>query len=107
NVFAKVPKLKVAARTSSFFFKGKNLPIAEMAKQLGVAFVLEGSVRKTGNKLRITAQLINAADGYHLWSETYDRDMTDLLAIQSEVSQQVVKMLRVTLGVEESRALAA
>lgn len=106
NVFAKLPKLKVAARTSSFFFKGKNLSIADVGKQLGVAFVLEGSVRRTGNKLRITTQLINAADGYHLWSETYDRDMSDLLAIQTEVSQQVVKALQVTLGVEESRAIA-
>ena len=104
NVFAKLPKLKVAARTSSFFFKGKNLPIAEVGKQLSVAYVLEGSVRKTGNKLRITAELINAADGYHVWSESYDKDMTDFLAIQSEVSQQVVKALQVTLGVEESRA---
>jgi TolB-like protein/Flp pilus assembly protein TadD len=106
NVFAKLPKLKVAARTSSFFFKGKNLPIGDVGKQLGVAYVLEGSVRKTGNQLRITAQLINAADGYHLWSETYDRDMTDLLAIQTEVSQQVAKALLGTLGVEESRAVA-
>ncbi|MEY2881620.1 MAG: hypothetical protein RLZZ15_4000 [Verrucomicrobiota bacterium] len=105
NVFAKIPKLKVAARTSSFFFKGKNLPVADVGKQLGVGFVLEGSVRKTGNKLRITAQLINAADGYHLWSETYDRDMNDLLAIQAEVSQQVMKALLGKLGVEESRAL--
>ncbi len=76
-----------------------------MGKQLGVAFVLEGSVRKTGNRLRITAQLINVADGYHLWSETYDREMTNLLAIQTEVSQQVVKALRVTLGVDDARAL--
>ena len=68
--------------------------------------MLEGSVRKTGNKLRITTQLINVADGYHLWSETYDRDMTDLLAIQSEVSQQVARALLGTLGVTESRALA-
>ncbi|MBI5769880.1 MAG: TIR domain-containing protein [Verrucomicrobia bacterium] len=105
NVFAKLPKLKVAARTSSFFFKGKNLPIAEVGKQLSVAFVLEGSVRRTGNKLRITAQLNSAADGYHLWSETYDRDMTDLLAIQTEVSEQVVKALLGKLGMEESRAL--
>ena len=106
NVFAKLPKLKVAARTSSFYFKGKNLPISEVGKQLGVAYVLEGSVRRTGGKLRITTQLINVADGYHLWSETYDREMTDLLAIETEVSQQVVKALRVTLGVEDSRAIA-
>jgi TolB-like protein/tetratricopeptide (TPR) repeat protein len=106
NVFAKLPKLKVAARTSSFYFKGKNLPISEVGKQLGVAYVLEGSVRRTGTKLRITTQLINAADGYHLWSETYDRDMNDLLAIQTEVSQQVVTALLGRLGVEESRVIA-
>ena len=106
NVFAKVPKLKVAARTSSFYFKGKNLPIADVGKQLGVAYVLEGSVRKVGKKLRITAQLINAADGYHLWSETYDREMTDLLSVQTEVAQQVVKTLRVTLEADEARAVA-
>jgi hypothetical protein len=106
NVFAKLPKLKVAARTSSFFFRGKNLPIAGVGKQLGVAYVLEGSVRRTGSKLLITTRLINAADGYHLWSETYDREMNDLLAIQAEVSQQVVRALQVTLGVEETRFLA-
>ena len=106
NVFAKLPKLKVAARTSSFYFKGKNLPISEVGKQLGVSYVLEGSVRRTGGKLRITTQLINAADGYHLWSETYDRDMNDLLAIQTEVSQQVVTALLGRLGVEESRVIA-
>ena len=93
NVLARVPELSVAARTSSFQFKGEKRDVAQIAAQLKVRMVLEGSVRRIGNKLRITTQLIKVADGYHLWSETYDRDMTDLLAIQAEVSQQVVKAL--------------
>jgi len=79
-----VPALRVAARTSSFAFKGKNVPIRRLSEELQVSTVLEGSVRKAGNRLRITAQLINAADGYHLWSERYDREMADTFAIQDE-----------------------
>ena len=107
NVLAKVKGLRVPGRSSSFAFKGRTDEdiFRKVGEKLHVGTVLEGSVRKTGNKLRITAQLINVADGYHLWSETYDREMTDLLAIQEEVSLQVVKALRVTLGVEESRVL--
>jgi len=87
----------VAARTSSFSFKGKEVPIPEIAKILHVAHVLEGSVRKSGNQVRITAQLIRAADGYHLWSQTYDRKLDDIFAIQDEISADVVKQLKVTL----------
>jgi len=97
NLLAKVPQLKVAARTSSFSFKGKEVEIPEIARQLRVAHVLEGSVRKSGGQLRITAQLIRAAEGYHLWSETYDRKMDDIFKIQDEIAGEVVKELKVRL----------
>jgi TolB-like protein/Flp pilus assembly protein TadD len=97
NLLAKITPLHVAARTSSFSFKGKEVPIPEIAKILHVAHVLEGSVRKSGNQVRITAQLIRAADGYHLWSQTYDRKLDDIFAIQDEISADVVKQLKVTL----------
>jgi len=97
NLLSKIPQLKVAARTSSFSFKGKGVEIPEIARQLHVANVLEGSVRKSGDQLRITAQLIRAAEGYHLWSETYDRKMDDIFKIQDEIAGQVVKELRVKL----------
>src|SRR6201987_3403876 len=97
NLLSKIPQLKVAARTSSFSFKGKGVEIPEIARQLHVANVLEGSVRKSGDQLRITAQLIRAAEGYHLWSETYDRKMDDIFKIQDEIAGEVVKQLKVTL----------
>jgi TolB-like protein len=97
NLLAKIPQLHVAARTSSFSFKGKEVPIPEIAKTLLVANVLEGSVRKSGDHLRITAQLVRAADGYHLWSETYDRKLDDIFTIQDEISAKVVEQLKVTL----------
>ena len=97
NLLAKIPQLKVAARTSSFSFKGKGVEIPEIARQLHVANVLEGSVRRSGDQLRITAQLIRAAEGYHLWSETYDRKMDDIFKIQDEIAGEVVKELKVKL----------
>src|SRR5262247_1927839 len=97
NLLSKIPQLKVAARTSSFSFKGKQIEIPEIARQLHVANVLEGSVRKSGDELRITAQLIRAAEGYHLWSETYDRKMDDIFKIQDEIAGEVVKELKVKL----------
>jgi serine/threonine-protein kinase len=97
NVLAKVDALKVAARTSSFHFKGQTGNIGEIARRLGVATVLEGSVRKAGSRVRITAQLINAADGYHLWSETFDRELDDIFAVQDEISAAVTDSLQVTL----------
>jgi serine/threonine protein kinase/Tfp pilus assembly protein PilF len=98
NALAQVPGLKVIARTSAFAFKGKHEDIRRVAESLGVANVLEGSVRKSGNRLRITAQLITAADGSHLWSERYDRDMTDVFAIQDEISQAIADKLRIQLS---------
>src|SRR5207302_4053955 len=97
NLLAKIPQLKVAARTSSFSFRDKQVDIPEIARQLRVANVLEGSVRKSGDQLRITAQLIRAAQGYHLWSETYDRKMDDIFKIQDEIAGEVVKELKVKL----------
>lgn len=97
NVLAKISSLKVAARTSSFHFKGQTGDIAEIAQRLGVAAILEGSVRQSGSRVRITAQLINAADGYHLWSETFDRELDDIFAVQDEISSSVADALRVTL----------
>ena len=97
NLLAKIPELKVAARTSSFQFKGQTGDIDTIAKQLKVANVLEGSVRKAGNQVRITAQLIKADDGYHLWSETYDRTLENIFAVQDEIAAAVVEALKITL----------
>jgi len=104
NLLAKVPGLKVTARTSSFSFKGKELEIPEIARQLHVANVLEGSVRKSGGQVRITAQLIHAADGFHVWSRTYDRRLDDIFRIQDEIASQVVAELKVTLLGEGPKA---
>jgi TolB-like protein/Flp pilus assembly protein TadD len=97
NLLSKVPQLKVVARTSSFSFKGKQVEIPEIARQLNVANVLEGSVRRNGDLVRITVQLIRAAGGYHLWSETYDRKMDDIFKIQDEIAGEVVRELKVKL----------
>jgi serine/threonine-protein kinase len=97
NLLAHVSGLKVIARTSAFAFKGKNEDIRKIAETLGVNNVLEGSVRRAGNRLRITAQLIQAADGSHLWSERYDREMTDVFAIQDEIAQAITAALKLTL----------
>lgn len=97
NVLAKISSLKVAARTSSFFFKGQTGDIADIARRLGVASILEGSVRKSGSRIRITVQLINAADGYHLWSETYDRELDDIFAVQDNIASSVAEALKVKL----------
>jgi TolB-like protein/Tfp pilus assembly protein PilF len=97
NLLARIPELKVAARTSSFSFKDKDLEVTEIASRLKVAHVLEGSVRKQGNQLRITAQLIQADNGYHLWSETYDRQLDNVFQIQEDIAIAVVDALRSTL----------
>ena len=97
NVLAKISALKVAARTSSFHFKGQTGDVTQIGRRLGVASVLEGSVRKSGAQVRITAQLINTADGYHLWSETFDRQLDDIFAVQDEISSAVADALQVKL----------
>ena len=86
------------ARTSSFAFKAQNIEIAEIAKKLNVAHVLEGSVRTSGNQLRITAQLVRAADSTHLWSETYDRPLDDIFAVQDEIANAIVQALQIKLA---------
>jgi len=101
NSLAHVKALRVAGRTSSFYFKGKNIDLREIGKQLNVNTVLEGSVRKQGQTLRVTAQLINVDDGYHLWSEKYDRGMDDLFAIQDEIALAITEELKITLLEEE------
>jgi TolB-like protein len=106
NALAGVPGLYVPARTSSFQFKGKAGDVSKFAALLGVATVLEGSVRKSGNRVRITAQLVNAADGYHLWSQTYDRELTDIFAIQEEISRAIVDTLQVKLTARQRLAAA-
>jgi len=98
NVLARLPGLRVAARTSSFQFKGQNEDIAEIAAALNVAHILEGSVRKSGNKLRITAQLIKADDGFQLWSETYDRELDDVFAVHDEIAGAISDALKVKLA---------
>ncbi len=98
NRLAQNSELRVAARTSAFQFKGKNVDISEIGRELKVANVLEGSVRKSGNRVRITAQLIRVDNGFHLWSETFEREMTDIFAIQDDISTAIAKALEVQLG---------
>jgi TolB-like protein/Flp pilus assembly protein TadD len=98
ELLGQVPDLRVPARTSSFYFKGKTETIANIAQQLKVAHVLEGSVRKAGKRLRITAQLIRADNGYHLWSQAYDRDDADVFAVQDDIAKAVVSALQVKLA---------
>jgi TolB-like protein/Tfp pilus assembly protein PilF len=105
NKLAKLGSLQVASRTSSFALKGSDDDVGTIAGKLGVAHVLEGSVRKSGTRLRITAQLIDGASGYHLWSETYERELIDIFAIQEEIATSVAEALSVTLGVAEREKL--
>ena len=97
NLLAKIPELRVISRSSAFSFKGKDIEIPEIAERLNVAHILEGSVRKSGNRVRITAQLIEARSDTHLWSETYERTLDDVFAIQDEISATVVEQLKITL----------
>ncbi len=98
NRLAQIPDLRVAARTSAFQFKGKNLDIADIGRQLKVAHVLEGSVRKSGTRLRITAQLINSASGYHLWSQTFEGDASDVFKVQDDISTAIADVLETKLS---------
>jgi TolB-like protein/Flp pilus assembly protein TadD/predicted RNase H-related nuclease YkuK (DUF458 family) len=107
NALTKVQSLRVASRTSSFAFKGKSKDIGEIGATLKVGTVLEGSVRKAGDTLRVTAQLVNVADGYHLWSERYDRQLEDAFAIQDEIAASIVRALRVVMSEEERRAIGS
>lgn len=105
NLLTKLPQLKVSSRTSSFVFKGKEVSIPTVSKELGVSTVLEGSVRRAGDHVRITAQLIETDTDSHLWSETYDREMKDVFAIQDDIARSIAEALQVALGPKERRAL--
>jgi serine/threonine protein kinase/tetratricopeptide (TPR) repeat protein len=105
NALTKIQALRVASRTSTFAFKGKNEDIGEIGRKLKVATVLEGSVRKAGARLRVTAQLVSVADGNNLWSERYDRQLEDVFEIQDEIAGNIVKALRVVLSEGEKRAI--
>ena len=104
---SKLPQLFVIARNSSFTFKGQNVHVQDVGTKLGVRHVLEGSVRKSGNRVRITAQLIDAASGGHLWAERFDRDLTDIFAVQDDVTQHIVGALAVNLTVDERQRLSS
>ncbi len=104
NVLASIPDLKVAARTSAFAYKGTNTNISKIAQELGVNHVLEGSVRKSGSQVRVTAQLIKADDGFHLWSASYDRELTNIFAIQDEIASSIAEALKVSLKLKKGAA---
>jgi TolB-like protein len=107
NSLAQLPELLVTARTSAFAFKGQDVPIPEIALKLGVAHVVEGSVRRAGDRLRVTAQLIRAADGFHLWSQTYERPTTDSFGVQDEIARNVATALDVVLDEERLESMRA
>lgn len=106
NDLTKIGGLQVASRTTSFAYKGRREDIRKVGREIGVETVLEGSVRKAGNRVRVTAQLINIKNGYHMWSERYDRDLEDVFAIQEEIARRIVDALRIELSDEEERILA-
>lgn len=105
NVLVRLQSLQVCSRTSSFTFKGKDVAIPVIARQLGVRHLLEGSVRRSGKNIRITAQLIDAEQDRHLWSQTFDRELTDIFAVQDEIAARILKSLKVTLTIPEEHAL--
>jgi adenylate cyclase len=106
TALSKLPQLFVIARNSSFTFKGRNVHIGEVGKSLNVRYVLEGSVRKSGNRVRVTAQLIDAATAGHLWAERFDRELTDIFAVQDDVTSRIVAALAITLSAGERRSIA-
>jgi TolB-like protein/Tfp pilus assembly protein PilF len=107
NSLSRLNELQVAARTSSFSFKGQSVDVSTIARKLNVGTILEGSVRRAGNTVRITVQLINAVDGFHLWSQTYDRNLTDILKVQAEVAATVAQQLKITLVGDDIEKLGA
>ena len=106
NALTALPDLLVTARTSAFYFKGKEIPVPEIATTLGVAHIVEGSIRRSGDKARITAQLIRASDGFHMWSQTYDRSLADVFAVQTQIAESIAGVLGVLLD-ERMRAFMA
>jgi serine/threonine-protein kinase len=107
NALSHIPSLRVAARTSSFAYKGKDTDVRQIGQELGVRTVLEGSIRQAGQRLRVTAQLVDVASGYQLWSDRFDREMEDVFAVQDEIARAIVETLRIRLLGEEDRPLVA
>jgi len=107
NSLTRIPELLVTARTSAFHFKGKDIPVPEIANTLGVAHVVEGSVRRDGERLRVTAQLIRASDGFHLWSENYDRSSEDTFGVQTDIAQKIATALDIVLDDEQLQRMHA
>jgi len=107
NVLAKIPKLNVVARTSVFEFKGKGGDVREIGRKLGVSNIVEGSVRRDRDQVRVTAQLVRVADGFHIWSETYDRKLESVFALQDEIAQRIGSALKLSLGVSSPVAARA
>ena len=105
NALTRIEDLQITSRTTAFAFKNKNMPLSEIGQQLGVATALEGSVRKAGNRVRVTAQLVQVSDDSQLWSERYDRELEDIFAIQDEITQHIVENLKLTLSSEENELL--
>jgi TolB-like protein len=103
NRLGRIPDLRVPAPRSSFYFKGKHLPVAVIAESLGVAYVLDGSVRKSGSRLRVAARLVRADDGYVAWSESYDRPFDDILMVQDDIAGEVTKALMASIDVRRAR----
>ena len=105
TALSKIPKLFVIARNSTFTYKGKPVKVKQVSEELGVRYVLEGSVQKSGDRVRITAQLIDALSGHHLWSERYDRDLKDLFALQDEVTLKILMAMQVKLTEGEEASM--
>ncbi len=105
NALAKIRELRVAGRTSSFAYKGEDKDLRQIGSELGVRYLVEGSVRKQGDRLRITAQLLDAESSFHLWSETYDRTMEDIFAVQTEIAESIAEELEVSLGLSGDQTL--
>ncbi|NIQ90393.1 MAG: adenylate/guanylate cyclase domain-containing protein, partial [Gammaproteobacteria bacterium] len=107
TALSQLPDMLVIARNSTFTYKGKSVKVQQVGRELGVRYVLEGSVRKAGDRVRITAQLIDATTGHHLWAERYDRDLEDIFAIQDEITLRILKALQVKLIDGEQGRLSA
>jgi TolB-like protein len=107
NTLAGIRELRVAGRTSAFAYKGRQEDLRQIGDELGVSYLIEGSVRKAGNRLRITSQLIDVSDGSHLWSDQYDREMNDVFAIQTEIAEAIAEALRIPLGLDEGERLVS
>ncbi len=105
NALAQLPELLITARTSSFHFKGQDIPVTEIAKKLGVHNIVEGSVRRSGDRLRVTAQLVRAADGFHLWSETYDSTSLDVIQVQEDIAEKIAVAMNVVMDDEKREAM--